>query len=106
MTDPEPLDESKIPNAAFSEPTLEELEMDWQTLMQLVNSGASRAIYWTVAEMLDAVELTDAEIEAIRKMPTQYRQTVAASLLEYAETLREGSRSLDSQIMRLTGELV
>jgi hypothetical protein len=31
---------------------------------------------------------------------------VAASLLEYAEIIREASRDLDGQLMRLTGELV
>lgn len=106
MTDPDPLDEDKIPNAAYSEPKITELELDWPTLMSLVNSGASRAIYWHVSEMLGAVELTDDEVEAIRKMPASYRQTVAASLIEYAEIIREGSRDLDAQIMRLTGELV
>lgn len=106
MTDPEPLDEAKIPNAAFSEPRLTELELDWSVLMQLINSGATRAIYWHVSEMIDAVSLEDDEVDAILKMPVQYRQTVAASLLEYAEIIREASRDLDAQLMRLTGELV
>lgn len=106
MTDPEPLDEAKIPNAAFSEPRLHELELGWSDLMQMVNSGATRAIFWHVSEMLDAVELTDDEVEALGKLPLQYRQTVAASLLEYAEIIREASRNLDGQLMKLTGELV
>lgn len=106
MTDHEPVGEDNIPNAAFSEPNAAELELDWPVLMHLINSGASRAIYWHVSEMLDHVELADEEVEAILKMPVQYRQTVAASLLEYAEIIREASRDLDGQIMRLTGELV
>lgn len=105
MTDG-PTSDGEIPNAAFSEPSINELPMEWAELMQLINSGASRAIYWHVSEMLDAVELTDEEIASILKMPVQYRQTVAASLLEYAEIIREGSRSLDGQLMRLTGELI
>jgi hypothetical protein len=102
----EPLDPDKIPNAAYTEPKLTELELGWSHLMELVNSGATRAIYWHVSDLLENVELTDDEVEALLKMPVQYRQTVAASLLEYAEIIREASRDLDSQIMRLTGEMV
>ena len=83
-----------------------EFEIQWESLLDLLNAASTRAIYWQAAELLDDVELTNEEVDALLKMPTTYRQKVIASLLDYAEAIREGSRSLDAQLMRLTGELV
>jgi hypothetical protein len=82
------------------------LDIDWVTLMSLIDSGYSEAAYADVARILNAVQLTENEIDALLKMPAVYRQRTAARLIEYGEIIREGSRTLDGQIMRLTGELV
>lgn len=83
-----------------------ELEIGWPVLLELLNSVVSRTRYWWAGELLDDLSLTDAEIDAINQMPPRYRQWVTAQLIDLAETIRESSRDLDVQLMRLTGEMV
>lgn len=99
-------DDETTPSAASRIPVDTELELSWGQLMHLLNMNTSRTTFWQVADLLDSVELTDEEVDALLKMPAPYRQSVTAAFLEYAETIREGSRTLDGQLLRLTGELV
>lgn len=83
-----------------------DFELNWPVLMELLNSVVSRTRIWYAAELLDGLDLTDEEVDALRHMPILYRQQVVAQLLDMAESIREGSRTLDAQLMRLTGEMV
>lgn len=80
-----------------------ELNVNWATLMELLNSAATRTVLWQVADLMDHADLADDEVDALLKMPVPYRQTVTASLLSYADSIREGLRALDAQLLRLTG---
>ena len=100
-------DAPQEPSSAVPGPqTGTELALEWRDLMEMVNGEASRTIYYIIANLFDEVDLTDKEIDVMAKLPAAYKARAAASLIDYAETIREGSRTLDAQIMRLTGELV
>jgi hypothetical protein len=78
------------------------IELDWSTLMSVLDATVSRATFWYVAGLLEGFILDDDEIEAIQEMPVVWRQKATASLLQSAETIREASRTLDAQLLLLT----
>jgi hypothetical protein len=98
-------DDSEPETEAIEKPQAH-LELDWDGLIDLLNGANTRCLLWQISELAESVDLTDAEVDILRKMPPTFRMKITASLLDYAEILRETSRNLDTQLLRLTGELV